>query len=96
MRNGENAGAYNAPGLPGITGSVNVYNASTQENNFTTGAFFTGNIAVSNRSTMSGTGDRFLQENFDASRSSKIYGASSSVMPASVDLVCAIYLGMYA
>ena len=85
-------GRYNVPGMPGITASFGLRWGSTVN---------TGSGAIS----MSQTGEDLTQNSqtastakaaiwtFTASRSSKEYGAQTTVMPASVDTQMGLYLG---
>ena len=89
MRNAGSAGKYNGPGLPNITGGLDgVVMSSGSES---------GCIAASGGAVakITGADSNFLHANINiwASYCSVIYGSSTTVMPASVDLVCAIYLG---
>lgn len=80
----ENAGDYRAPGLPNITGSVGSFRVDYPTSN---GAFTT--------TASSGIGDNRrsgVQIDFDASRSSSIYGNSTTVQPPAN----AMYLYFYA
>lgn len=88
----ETIGTYKQAGLPNITGSAGL-SSSTNETSFIVGAW-SGNGAFSyqninsvdcwvTRATNSvGTGKRSLD--LDASRSSAIYGRSSTVVPESI------------
>ena len=85
------AGGYNAPGLPNITGLYG---------NFANDAAALGSGALYNNqtyqaSTGAGTASPTAcsQFGFDASRSNPIYGASPTVMPPSINTPYIIYLG---
>ena len=72
--NGSNANTTIAAGLPNITGSLaKVINKGTSS-----GAFVDGEVEVANWNTGGGS---IRYANFDASRSSSIYGASDTVQP---------------
>ena len=85
------AGKYNAPGLPELTGGFSAYcfndgdpwhamtSASSGQNALTVG---------------SSNGTRYTAFTFRASLSNTIYGASSTVMPPSVNLPVILYLGI--
>ena len=91
LRNGENVGAYNAPGIPDFTGGMGDIHVgavpsasgacrwyktgSCQELSINTGIWNYGNFSVT------------------GSLSHPVYGASSSVMPASADVSMGLYLG---
>ncbi len=70
------AGSYEIAGLPNITGSF-LGNSYTSQSNYTsTGAFYNNGTA----SGASGTDKRCIS-NFNASRSSSVYGRSETVTP---------------
>ena len=99
-----NAGGYNAPGLPNIQG------VSSGDNCLTThvlsiGSVWTGPLRVGYN--LESAGEVYERRanpyeglyggmQFDASRANAIYGASQTVMPASVDLPVITYLGLRA
>ena len=93
LRNGGTLGRYNVPGIPNIKAAANVLIA--YENARMSGAFketwrnMNGNVGTG--TTMGG-----YTFELDASLSSAKYGASDSVMPASVDMKMGIYLGQTA
>ena len=84
------AGGYNAPGLPGILGKFHCWQ-SNQEGSAPTGAFY------SKETTYAGQVNVNVYvpsvNGFDASRSNSIYGASTTVMPSSVNIPAILYLG---
>ena len=85
------AGGYTAPGLPGIVGTYgNVVNNAAAEGS---GALY--NNTSYQTPTGQGTGSPTAASSFgfDASLSNSIYGASSTVMPPSINLPTIIYLG---
>ena len=88
----QTAGGYNAPGLPNITGEVMMHSATTGTNmEGVIGAFYPKNTLSSFRDggplvTVSGVSS-IPSFTLNASRSSSIYGGSSTVQPASVKLL---------
>jgi len=98
---GGNAGGYNAPGLPNIQG------VSSGDNCLTThvlsiGSVWTGPLRVGYN--LESAGEVYERRanpyeglyggmQFDASRANAIYGASQTVMPASINLSVILYLG---
>lgn len=86
LRGNSSAGGYNNAGLPNITGSFSlVAGASISER---TGAFFAGNSIVADQ--MGGAGAMTNVTQFSAQKSSSIYGASSTVMPLSANVLFCI------
>ena len=86
----QTAGGYNAPGLPNITGSVIMHSADSGTNiQRISGAFYDNNTLSSYRDGGNkGSGATSIPSfTLNASRSSSIYGASSTVQPASVKLL---------
>lgn len=78
------AGIYRSAGLPNITGAFSANNSREQDR--TTGAFTYGSDVLSRGSRGTSTfdaGDVHLYS-FNASRSSSIYGKSTTVQPASL------------
>lgn len=73
---------YIEAGLPNITGTVSI------EGNTGTGAFVSR--AIGRNPGGSGQGGYYGESNFDASRSSKIYGKSTTVQPPSCKTVFCI------
>ena len=96
-----NAGGYNAPGVPDVIGSYGQDGNGSNENAITwgpQGAFSRGALTVSGEIALYtlqklGNTNRMT---FAASRSNNIYGASSTVMPSSVNIPACIYLGLSA
>lgn len=83
LRGNSSAGGYNNAGLPNITGSFSLTaGASISER---TGAFYAGNSIVADQ--MGGAGISTNVTQFSAQRSSAIYGASSTVMPLSANVL---------
>ena len=80
----DTAGIYRSAGLPNITGAFSANNSREQDR--TTGAFTYGSDVLSRGSRGTSTfdaGDVHLYS-FNASRSSSIYGNSTTVQPASL------------
>lgn len=90
------AGEYNAPGLPEIEGAWSGWNIMSIAGGENAGAFQShweaaGSIASATKEA--GVWDRLL---IKASRSNPLYGSSTTVMPASVNLPVILYLGISA
>ena len=90
------AGEYNAPGLPEIEGTWSGWNIMSIAGGENAGAFQShweaaGSIASATKEA--GVWDRLL---IKASRSNPLYGSSTTVMPASVNLPVILYLGISA
>ena len=84
------AGSYNAPGLPEIEGTFNPWGIMPYSSN--SGAFVSReNNGMHPDASNGGGGVLFT---FKASGSNSIYGASSTVMPPSVNIPVIIYLGI--
>ena len=86
----QTAGGYTVPGLPNIKGGVLMHSSTSGTNIQTvTGAFYAENTLSSFRDGGNkGSGATSIPSfALDASRSSSIYGASSTVQPASVKLL---------
>lgn len=90
LRSGGTIGRYNAPGAPDISGESGGYwaNKSIAE-----GAL--GFSVIETEQSYSGGSEPVTVRNMTlaASLSNPIYGASSTVMPASADMAIGIYLG---
>ena len=91
-----NAGRYNAAGLPEIEGTWSGWNIMSIAGGENAGAFQShweaaGSIASATKEA--GVWDRLL---IKASRSNPLYGSSTTVMPASVNLPVILYLGISA
>ena len=87
LQGGETSGTIKDAGLPNITGYIfaPAHSAGQQE-----GVFKTNNLDTRNYS--GGGGDYFWKWSFDASRSSSIYGNSSTVQPPALTcLICIKY-----
>ena len=74
-------GDYLEAGLPNITGWIKTSNNWTGGWNGSSGVFTNSDTGRSNSAGDGGTGARGMQYNFDASRSSSIYGKSTTVQP---------------
>ena len=85
----ENAGGYNAPGLPEIAGTFRQLSYS----GFTTsGCFYNANNGTT--TNIGGAGGYTLTTfGFKASRSNATYGTSATVMPSSINIPVILYLG---
>jgi microcystin-dependent protein len=75
------AGTKTPPGLPDITGTFGVDNNT---GDFTTGAFF---ISRGGMGGAAGNSSSDFEASFSASRSSPIYGASTTVQPSAQDVI---------
>ena len=86
------AGGYNAPGVPDLSGYVPavVMSESTVS---ATGPFSVGPVTYTD-TVNPGQGQVHRSIIFSASHVSAIYGASPTVMPASVNLPVILYLGI--
>ena len=80
------AGEYNAPGLPGITGSAGTLLGDAD------GAFFRQTLYPPERDYPHGVTLCF-SVGMDASRCSPIYGRETTVMPSSINQPAILYLG---
>ena len=96
-----NAGGYNAPGLPNIQGVSGGDNCLTTHV-LSIGSVWTGPLRVGYN--LESAGEVYERRanpyeglyggmQFDASRANAIYGASQTVMPASINLSVILYLG---
>lgn len=74
-------------GLPNIIGDIQTFNYNTPE---TTSGAFQQTTTVTNRSTTIGAGAGYQTINFNASRSSSIYGSSETVTPLSLSSIFVI------
>ena len=86
---GKEAGKRLGPGLPDILGTLPSENGAVG----TSGAFAGGASGVQSYLGPDGTDSISYQLSFKASRSSGVYGASATVMPASAETLIALYLG---
>ena len=93
---GRPAGATTPGGLPAVTGEASWTRGAGGEPATTNsaGAFRVTLAGSTTTNAVSGAGD--VRLDFDASWSNPIYGASPTVMPASVDLPVCLYLGLRA
>ena len=93
----DNVGNYVAPGLPNITG--NFGSSMTQGNflNFGNGAFGSYEDTTASQSvpTVGGNYDSNNRWNFDASRSSSIYGNSTTVQPPATQMYLYFFVGHF-
>ena len=86
LRGNSSAGGYNNAGLPNITGSFQVKAGASVTD--WAGSFFAGESIVADR--MGGAGVYTNVTQFSAQKSSSIYGASSTVMPLSANVLFCI------
>lgn len=93
----EGAGATNQPGLPEISGTFAVRGTMINDNSVidTTGAFLYTNTSHDERFASFQVSSNLSSQGctFNAARNNTIYGASPTVMPASVNLPAILYLG---
>ena len=85
------AGGYNASGLPELTGGFSAYCFNDGDPWHAMTSTNSGQNALT---VGSSNGTRYTAFTFRASLSNTIYGASSTVMPPSVNLPVCIYLGI--
>ena len=88
------AGGYNTPGVPNILGSWSGWNIMSIAQGGANGVFqahWEPNGAVALETKTAGVWDNLI---IDASNSNPVYGSSQTVMPASIDVPCIIYLGL--
>ena len=85
------AGGYNAPGLPELTGGFSAYCFNDGDPWHAMTSTNSGQNALT---VGSSNGTRYTAFTFRASLSNTIYGASSTVMPPSVNLPVILYLGI--
>lgn len=95
MRNAGSPGKFNAAGLPDISGYV--VNVAAQID-YTDGLSVGGAFAVPEQVETVTYSDKQVSNGHDgftfkASRSAGEYGASDTVMPASINTILGIYLG---
>ena len=86
------AGSYNAPGLPEIEGTFNPWGIMPYSSN--SGAFVSRENNGTHPDASNGGGGVLFT--FKASGSNSIYGASSTVMPPSINIPVIFYLGLSA
>lgn len=93
---GEGAGWYNAPGVPNITGEMFGVRRIDQIKNESANSAIDWNSydtsVVINQTAAKTPADI----SFKASRSNRVYGSSTTVMPPSANLPVALYLGIHA
>ena len=89
-RGGGESGKYNAPGLPELLGGFSAY---TFDAGMPWQAITSVDSGMNALTTGSSGGTRYNAFTFRASLSNTIYGASSTVMPPSVNLPVILYLG---
>ena len=84
-------GRYNTPGLPNIIGMMSntmSARAGMNANGAIGGTYELGTGQIGGTQSLA-----FVGFKFNSSWSNGIYGASTTVMPASVDVVAGLYLG---
>lgn len=86
-RGGSEARVYQDSGAPNITGTLLGYRYNYENGSSNTGAF--GGTTTASHGYTGGTsqGGSTVQPNFDASRSSSVYGRSTDVRPRSVSTI---------
>ena len=80
------SGSYHEAGLPNITGSFHSRSYSNAGITNTRGAFHC-EYYTTNQQIVSGSGEGSSQYTFDASRSSTIYGNSTTVQPPALTML---------
>ena len=99
LRNRGTNGQYNAPGLPVMLGSFSLVwsNNWTFPSNGAAGCFYLSDVQPASAPPYNGSAGYNLASNvrIQASRSSSVYGSSSTVMPASADMNVGLYLGSH-
>ena len=85
------AGKYNAPGLPELLGGFSAY---TFDAGMPWQAITSVDSGMNALTVGSSGGTRYNAFTFRASLSNAIYGASSTVMPPSINLPVILYLGI--
>ena len=81
---GHNAGITIEAGLPNITSPARSYGSSNKGTEFNGAIFYAGYDASNTMAITSGTGAYLPYMQFDASRSSSIYGNSTTVQPPAI------------
>ena len=84
-------GRYNTPGLPNIVGMMsNTMSARSgmNSNGAIGGSYDLGTGQIDGTQSLA-----FVGFKFNSSWSNGIYGSSTTVMPASTDMLCGLYLG---
>lgn len=85
------SGRYNAPGLPELLGGFSAY---THDAGMPWQAITSVDSGMNALTVGSSSGTRYNAFTFRASLSNTIYGASSTVMPPSINLPVILYLGI--
>lgn len=96
LRNGERVGRYNVPGLPDAQGYIRpIADQGKPEEPITnaSGAFGVQSYVEGGGGFMSGGTCRATRISMSLANSNTAYGASSTVMPASADIIVGLYLG---
>ena len=96
LRNGVSVGHYNVPGLPDAQGYIRpIADQGKTEEPITnaSGAFGVQSYVEGGGGFMSGGTCRATRISMSLANSNVVYGASSTVMPASADILVGLYLG---
>lgn len=94
LRNAGTAGRYNTPSLPNATGYSNG-STDNRKSTSATGVFYDAYLVADNLAyaTYDNLQNKLSVPGIDLSKANSIFGASDTVMPASVDMVAGLYLG---
>ena len=92
MRNAGDLGKYNGPGLPDATGMFRRI-VMFDKTMTATGVFSETTSTAEGSSNMGSSGEMVAALQFALSSVNGIFGAASTVMPASTDVAIALYLG---
>lgn len=90
----KNAGTWNAPGLPNLTGGISNIASGGEASSVSNSnsALYVSTRGTNNKNPGSAYGHTF-QAQLDASRYNTIYGNSDTVMPPSINQPAILYLG---
>ena len=91
-------GKYIEAGLPNITGTLWVNSAirsAAGRGDLSTGCFYGDNLFNPNMDGGSHSNNGYSLQHFDASRSSKVYGNSTTVQPNATQMYLYFYVGEY-
>ncbi len=94
LRGAGTMGRYNAPGLPNATGYSNG-STDNRKSTSATGVFYDAYLVADNLAyaTYDNLQNKLSVPGIDLSKANSIFGASNTVMPASVDITVGLYLG---
>lgn len=84
-------GGYVEPGLPNVTGSIGF----AESHNGVSGSFYVGDLTTSGYFHRANTGSGHEAIDLDASRSSSIYGNSTTVQPPATEMYLYFYVGEF-